>query len=114
MEVADVALLTSPEGRALLAGLPGYDARNALHVGEELRRAGYSPSLVAAALTQSRLRTRAAGRWEPAGPTLLTHLLLTPDGAEQAIAVRARSGARARKEERLRMMSYVSTRMVPL
>ena len=35
-------------------------------------------------LTQSRLRTRAERRWGPEGHALLQHLLLTPDGAEQA------------------------------
>ncbi len=84
MEVADVAALTSPEGRALLARLPPYDARDALRLGQDLRRAGHSPALVAAVLTQSRLRTRAGSRWGAAGATLLPDLLLTPDGAEQA------------------------------
>lgn len=84
MEVSDVALLTSQEGRALLAGLPAYDARDALRVGQDLRRAGHSPELVAAVLTQSRLRTRAAARWGAMGAALLDQLLLTPDGAEQA------------------------------
>ncbi|MCZ3390094.1 MAG: class I SAM-dependent methyltransferase, partial [Actinomycetia bacterium] len=84
MELADIALLTGPEGRQLLADLPPYDERAALAIGERLRRAGHSPDLVAAALTQSRLRTRAAHRWGSAGADLLPRLLLTPDGAEQA------------------------------
>jgi len=84
VELADVALLTSPEGRHLLADLPAYDERTALVIGERLRRAGHSAALVSAALTQSRLRTKAALRWGPAGAELLPHILLTPDGAEQA------------------------------
>jgi SAM-dependent methyltransferase len=84
VELADVALLTGPEGRHLLADLPPYDERAALALGERLRRAGHSPDLVAAALTQSRLRTKAAQRWGSAGADLLPRLLLTPSGAEQA------------------------------
>jgi SAM-dependent methyltransferase len=84
VELVDVALLTSPRGRQLLADLPPYDERTALSIGERLRSAGNAPDLVAAALTQSRLRTRAARRWGSAGAALLPRLLLTPDGAEQA------------------------------
>ncbi len=84
MELADIALLTGPDGRQLLADLPPYDERAALALGERLRRAGHSRDLVTAALTQSRLRTKAAHRWGSAGADLLTRLLLTPDGAEQA------------------------------
>ena len=84
MELADVALLTGPDGRQLLTDLPPYDERAALALGERLRRAGHPPDLVAAALTQSRLRTKAAHRWGSAGADLLPRLLLTPDGAEQA------------------------------
>ena len=84
MELADIALLTGPEGRRLLASLPPYDERAALALGEQLRRAGHSADLVAAALTQGRLRTRAALRWGSVGTDLLPRLLLTADGAEQA------------------------------
>lgn len=84
VQLADVALLTSADGRRLLAELLPYDDRTALATGERLRRAGHPPALVTAALTQNRLRTRAAQRWGPAGAALLPHLLLTVDGAEQA------------------------------
>ena len=84
VEPADVALLTSPAGRALLAALPRYAAAEALALGERLRASGHPPALVAAALTQARLRTRAAERWGTAAEPLLRHLLLTPEGAEQA------------------------------
>ncbi len=57
---------------------------SALSTGERLRRAGHPPDLVAAALTQSRLRTKVAQRWGASGVALLPQLLLTPDGAEQA------------------------------
>jgi len=75
----DVAALTSFEGRALLAALPGYDDRTALALAERLRAEGHPPGLVAAALTQQRLRATARSRLGPG----VDRLLLTPDGAEQ-------------------------------
>lgn len=84
MEPADVALLTGSAGQDLLARLPRYDVGDALALGEQLRAAGHPPPLVAAALTQARLRTRAAARWGPDAQPLLRRLLLTPAGVEQA------------------------------
>jgi SAM-dependent methyltransferase len=84
VQLADVAALTSVEGRRLLDQLPPYDDASALSVGEQLRRQGHPAPLVAAALTQSRLRTKAGRRWGAEGAELLGRLLLTPDGAEQA------------------------------
>jgi THUMP domain-like len=81
VEPDDVALLSSAEGRQLLAHLPAYDEQGALSLASQLREAGHSPGLVAAALTQSRLRTRAAARW---GGSMASWLLFTPEGAEQA------------------------------
>lgn len=71
------ALQTRP-GRALLAALPPYDEAAVLRLAERLRRE-YDTELVAAALTQSRLRSRA----QRLGP-LAEQLLLTADGVEQA------------------------------
>lgn len=80
MTLADVELLCSPAGRALLEQLPDYDASQALALGERLRRQGHSPELVAAAMTQARLRARARAKLgEPA-----RQMLLTADGLEQA------------------------------
>ncbi|MGB2840674.1 MAG: SAM-dependent methyltransferase, partial [Actinomycetes bacterium] len=84
MRQSDVALLTSAEGRHLLEQLPPYDEREALRLGDTLRRQGHSPDLVAAALTQSRLRTTVGRRWGTPSASLVRRLLLTPDGAEQA------------------------------
>ncbi len=81
VEPDDVALLDSPAGRQLLASLPAYDESGALALASRLREAGHDPGLVAAALTQSRLRTRAAARW---GGSMASWLLFTSDGAEQA------------------------------
>lgn len=99
MEPAEVTLLTSREGRELLAALPRYTAADALALGEGLRASGHPPALVAATLTQARLRTRAAVRWGTAAEPLLRRVLLTPEGAEQATrpavaAVRAARFAR--------------------
>ncbi len=100
MQLADVAALTSVEGRRLLDQLPPYDDASALAVGERLRRQGHAAPLVAAALTQSRLRTRAGRRWGAEGVELLGRLLLTPDGAEQATRPTV-AAVRAQRYERV-------------
>ena len=72
--------LRTDQGRAVLAGLATYDPGTALATAERLRRAGHDETLVAAALTQARLRARA----RPKLGDLADRLLLTPDGLEQA------------------------------
>lgn len=79
LDVRTVAALRSAAGRQLLAELPAYDPVATLALGERLRRT-YDPALVAAALTQSRLRAAAATRMGPVAESLLW----TPDAAEQA------------------------------
>jgi THUMP domain-like len=73
------ALLT-PQGWALLESLPPYDEDDVLHLGMRLRADGHDPALVAAALTQSRLRARGHDKLGP----FADGMLLTPDGLEQA------------------------------
>lgn len=73
------ALLT-PEGRTLLAGLPPYDRGAALSVGAALRREGFDETLVATALTQSRLRARAV----PKAGDRAGLLFFTDEGLQQA------------------------------
>jgi SAM-dependent methyltransferase len=73
------ALLT-PQGWALLESLPPYDEHHVLALGEQLRAQGHDAGLVAAALTQSRLRARAHDKLGP----FADGMLLTPDGLEQA------------------------------
>jgi len=73
------ALLT-PEGWRLLESLPPYDEKSALRLGARLRAEGHDPGLVAAALTQSRLRARGHDKLGPFADAML----LTPDGLEQA------------------------------
>lgn len=74
------ALLT-PEGMALLRSLPPYrSADDTLALSTRLRREGHSPELIAAALTQSRLRAEASAKFGP----FAEHLLYTADGLQQA------------------------------
>lgn len=80
MDPSLVARLASGEGHALLASLPPYDESTALATQVRLRADGWDASLVAAALTQSRLRARAVAKFgDVAG-----RLLLTADGLEQS------------------------------
>lgn len=72
--------LHDAEGTALLASLPDYAEQDVIALTERLRGAGADPDLVAAALTQSRLRSRARARLGP----LAGRLLLTAEGLEQA------------------------------
>lgn len=80
MDAAAVDALTSDEGRALLASLPPYDERDAVALTSRLRSAGHSPELVAAALTQSRLRARAVTKFGADA----RGMFFTPDALEQA------------------------------
>ena len=84
--------LLTPEGWALLGSLPPYDEAEALSLTESMREEGHSPELVAAALSQQRLRGRAEAKFGP----FATAMLFTPDGLEQAtrLAVAARHAAR--------------------
>jgi hypothetical protein len=83
MDPALVDRLASPSGRALLAALPPYDESQALPLAKALRDQGIDADLAAAALTQSRLRQRAAGKLGPFADAML----FTPDGLEQATRI---------------------------
>ncbi|MET0741026.1 MAG: methyltransferase domain-containing protein [Candidatus Nanopelagicales bacterium] len=80
MNAETLGWLRSDEGRVLMAGLPPYNPSTALGVAARLRGQGYSADVVAAALSQHRLRSRAIGRLGPEA----ARLWFTPDGAEQA------------------------------
>lgn len=94
MDLALVQRLSSGEGWGLLQALPPYDAASALTLGRSLREAGFDPDLVAAALTQSRLRARAQEKFDD----FAQGMLFTSDGLEQAtrLKVAARHAARFR------------------
>lgn len=73
-------LLTSAEGVALVDALPPYTREEAERVGRELREGGIAAELVAAVLTQSRLRADAHAKFGD----FAAGMLLTQDGLEQA------------------------------
>lgn len=87
-----LAQLLSPEGWALLSALPPYDPDRAMALSERLRREGVDPDLVAAALTQSRLRAKAQDKLGE----FADGMLFTPAGLEQAtrLVVAARHARR--------------------
>jgi hypothetical protein len=72
--------LLSPEGWALLGALPAYDERLAMLVSERLRKEGVDATLVAAALTQSRLRAKGREKFDD----FADGMLFTQAGLEQA------------------------------
>lgn len=80
MDLATTQTLLSPAGRSLLDALPPYEEAGALRLGEDLRAAGYDAALVAAALTQSRLRARARRKLGD----FADGMLFTADALEQA------------------------------
>lgn len=92
MDLAGLSELLSERGWALLESLPPYDEASALGLGEQLRAQGYDPALVAAALTQSRLRAVARAKFGP----FADGMLFTPEGLEQAtrLTVAARHAQR--------------------
>lgn len=94
MDHATVELLTSLEGAALLAALPTYHEPSALSLASGLRDGGYSSELVAAALTQSRLRAKAEVKFGE----FARGMLFSQDGLEQAtrLAVAAHHAERFR------------------
>jgi len=77
---AGLVKLLRPDGWALLQALPPYDERLALPIAERLQKEGLDPSLVAAALTQSRLRAKARGKLGD----FADGMLFTVAGLEQA------------------------------
>jgi hypothetical protein len=80
MDPAAVELLLSPRGSSLLAALPPYEESQALALSQRLRDDGVEPALAAAALTQSRLRARAATKLGARAASML----FTRAGLEQA------------------------------
>jgi THUMP domain-like len=72
--------LLSPTGWALLTALPPYDESRAMALSERMRKEGIDPRLVAGALTQSRLRSRAQDKFAD----FANGMLFTPAGLEQS------------------------------
>ncbi|MEU6156847.1 class I SAM-dependent methyltransferase [Streptomyces sp. NPDC047130] len=78
--MAAFAALLSPEGRALLDEVRDVAPGGELAAATRLRRS-HSPELVSAALTQARLRARAAAKF---GPDDARRMFFTPNGVEQS------------------------------
>jgi len=95
MDLAAVEKLVSGEGWGLLQSLPPYDESSAMQLGHQLRLAGFDPELVAAALTQSRLRARARAKFGE----FADGMMFTADGLEQAtrLELAARHASRFRE-----------------
>lgn len=72
--------LLTPDGWALVNSLPEYDPDTADHLSKELRARGFAPDIVAAALTQQRLRLRARAKFGP----FADRMLFTEAGLQQA------------------------------
>ncbi|MCS5732616.1 class I SAM-dependent methyltransferase [Herbiconiux daphne] len=80
MDSAELTLLLTSEGLTLLDSLPEYSAAHAVQQVAALRKAGHSPELVAAVLTQSRLRAKARSKFG----AFADRLLYTQAALEQA------------------------------
>ena len=81
METSELVALLSAEGLRLLDSLPPYGSKDdVVRAVATLRKAGHSPELVAAVLSQSRLRTKAAAKFGP----FAERMLFTEAGLEQA------------------------------
>ncbi|MEJ3404401.1 SAM-dependent methyltransferase [Rathayibacter sp. YIM 133350] len=81
MERSELVLLLSPEGLRLLDEIPPVtNSTDIVRVVAALRAAGHDPGLVAAALTQARLRTKAEGKFGE----FAARMLFTEAGLEQA------------------------------
>lgn len=75
-----IAPLLTSEGWELLASLGPYREAEAFQQNAALRKAGHSPALVSAVLTQSRLRTKAEGKFGE----FARQMIFTPAGLEQS------------------------------
>ncbi|GAB3191474.1 THUMP-like domain-containing protein [Nesterenkonia suensis] len=94
-ETSALAPLLTPEGWELLNSLPPYDPDDAARLNTELRRTGHSSEVVAAALTQSRLRRDAAAKFGD----FAARMLLTQNGLQQATRLPVAAGHARRFRE---------------
>ncbi|MCU1509322.1 MAG: SAM-dependent methyltransferase [Glaciihabitans sp.] len=93
METSELVELLSSEGLRLLDSLAPYESKDdVVRAVADLRKAGHSPGLVAAVLSQSRLRSKAAAKFGP----FAERMLFTAAGLEQAtrLKVAARHAGR--------------------
>ena len=93
METIELMELLSPEGLRLLDSLPPYESTDdVVKSVAQLRKAGHGPGLVAAVLSQVKLRARARPKFGP----FADRMLFTEAGLEQAtrLQVAARHAGR--------------------
>jgi len=85
VEHSELVTLLSPEGLRLLDSLPRYETgADVLKMVSALRSQGHPPALVAAVLTQAKLRSRARGKFGQ----FAERMLFTESGLEQATRLR--------------------------
>ncbi|MEV6052788.1 class I SAM-dependent methyltransferase [Streptomyces sp. NPDC052107] len=96
----DLALLLTPEGRALLDEVRDTAPADELAVATRLRR-DHPAELVSAALGQARLRQRAAAKF---GAADAGRMFFTPNGVEQS----TRAGVAAYRAERFKHLGVTS------
>lgn len=85
MDRSELVELLSPEGLRLLDSLPPYESgTDVVRMVSELRKAGNAPGLVAAVLSQSRLRAKAVAKFGE----FASRMLFTEAGLEQATRLR--------------------------
>ncbi|CAN5421071.1 50S ribosomal protein L11 methyltransferase [soil metagenome] len=85
MESSELVELLSSDGLRLLDSLaPWQSSADVLKTVNDLRRAGHSPGLVAAVLSQSKLRAKAVAKFGP----FAARMLFTEAGLEQATRLR--------------------------
>ena len=95
MDHAELRELLSTEGLGLLDSLPPYEsAGDVVRIVADLRKAGHSAGLVAAVLSQAKLRSRAVAKFGP----FAERMLFTEAGLEQAtrLSVAAQHAGRFR------------------
>ena len=81
MDATELRELLTTEGLRLLDSLPPFDSNaDVVRTVASLRKAGHSPALVAAVLSQSKLRSRAVPKFGP----FAKRMLFTEAGLEQA------------------------------
>ena len=85
MESSELVTLLSPEGLRLLDSLPPYESSvDILRMVSTLRKEGHPPTLVAAVLSQAKLRSKATAKFGP----FAERMLFTEAGLEQATRLR--------------------------
>jgi hypothetical protein len=90
VDVETLKSLRTPAGHRLLAeAAASYGTEGDFTLGTRLRR-GHPPALVAAALTQARLRQRARARFDPEDAA---RIFFTAEGLEQATRASVRNTA---------------------